>query len=101
MSASPQRADIPNPTFRESGTASDKTIRVGKVVEATNIAPVVVAVRYLAEFERLSGGSLRLSSQQNARGQSSPELNSQNVGFGMSAIDGKADLPRTSANARV
>jgi hypothetical protein len=32
-----------------------------------------------AEFEKLSGGSLRLSSQQNAPGQSSRELNSQNA----------------------
>jgi len=34
------------------------------VVEAANIAPVVVTVRCLgsAEFEKLSGGSLRLSS---------------------------------------
>jgi hypothetical protein len=37
-----------------------------EVVEAANIAPVVVTVRCLgsAEFERLSGGSRRLSSQQ-------------------------------------
>jgi hypothetical protein len=36
------------------------------VVEAANIAPVVVTVLCLgsAEFEKLSGGSLRLSSQQ-------------------------------------
>jgi hypothetical protein len=35
------------------------------VVEAANIAPVVVTVRCLgsAEFEKLSGGSLPLSSQ--------------------------------------
>jgi hypothetical protein len=39
---------------------------VYQVVEAANIAPVVVAVRCLgsAEFEMLSDGSLRLSSQQ-------------------------------------
>src|SRR5713226_3944925 len=37
-----------------------------EVVEAANIAPVVVTVRCLgsAEFEKFSGGSLRLSSQQ-------------------------------------
>jgi len=40
-------------------------VMVYQVVEAANIAPVVVTVRCFgsAEFEKLSGGSLRLSSQ--------------------------------------
>ena len=54
---------------------------------AANIAPVVVTARRLgsAEFEKLSGGSLRLSSQKNARGQSSPELNSLNDAYATAA----------------
>jgi hypothetical protein len=61
------------------------------VVEAANIAPVVVTVRCLgsAEFEKLSGGSLRLSSQKNVRGQSSPELNSLNDAYATAASGAK------------
>jgi hypothetical protein len=58
-----------------------------EVVEAANIAPVVVNVRCLgsAEFEKLSGGSLRLSSQQNARGHRRQSSIRRMSGYGMTA----------------
>ncbi|MDB5567787.1 MAG: hypothetical protein JWP84_4353 [Tardiphaga sp.] len=67
-----------------------------EVAEAANIAPVVVTVRCLgsAEFEKLSSGSLRLSSPKNARGQSSPELNSQNERLWNGCLLAQADVGR-------
>jgi hypothetical protein len=61
---------------------------------AANIAPVVATARCLgsAEFEELSGGSLRLSSQKNDRGQSSPELNSLNDVYATAAQSGHLSI---------
>jgi hypothetical protein len=59
-----------------------------EVVEDANIAPVVVTVCCLgaAGFEKLRGGSLRLSSQQKVSRSivaRAPEANSQNERYGM------------------
>jgi hypothetical protein len=62
---------------------------------------VVVTARCLgsAEFEELSGGSLRLSSQKNARGQSSPALNLLNDVYATAASGAKRPFAKTLMSA--